>query len=202
MKIAFIGTGTAANKLAARWAEAGHEIVFGSREPEGKESPYPVHSHADAVADAEVVVNAVPGTAALDTFTAVGDEALAGKILLDIANAITAKGELLYPNGSLGQELQAALPSARVVKTANTAYIGLIAKPEGYADAGMLFISGDDPDAKAVVRGLFRDLGWTDEQLLELGGIDTARAAEHYFLLFMSLLRVSGGPRFNVRIVG
>ena len=35
MKIAIIGTGHVGSALGARWASAGHEIIFGSRDPQG-----------------------------------------------------------------------------------------------------------------------------------------------------------------------
>jgi len=202
MKIAFIGTGTVPKKLALPWSEAGHEVVFGSRDPGAVEAPYPVLTHADAVADADVVVNAVPGGASVETFRAIGDAALAGKIVIDLANAMGPDRGLLYPNSSLAKELQDVLPNAKVVKTMNTAYIGLIAKPGGYDDPGSLFLSGDDEAAKEVVRGLLGDLGWPSDRVVDLGGIETARGAEHYFLLFLNLLGSTGGSRFNIRVVG
>jgi predicted dinucleotide-binding enzyme len=203
MRIAFIGTGNVTNALATPLAHAGYTIVLGSRDPASKkaEFPFPVLSHAKAVTDAEVVVNATTGRTSLDVFTAIGDAALAGKVLLDLGNATTPEWELVYPNSSLGQALQVALPSARVVKTANTAYIGVIADPARLGEKGTLFISGDDDTAKAVVRQLRRELGWNDESVLDLGGIETARNAEHYFLLFYNIIRATGNPTFNIKVV-
>lgn len=202
MKIAFVGTGTVAKKLALPWSEAGHEIVFGSRNPSTVDAPYAVLSQTDAVGDADVVINAVPGSAALDTFRAIGDAALAGKVVIDLANALGEDRGLMYPNSSLGKELQNALPNARIVKTLNTAYIGLLAKPGAFADPGSVFVSGDDDAAKDVVGGLLRDLGWSADRIIDLGGIETARGAEHYFVLFLDLLGATGGSRFNIRVVG
>jgi len=202
MKIAFIGTGTVSKKLALPWSEAGHQIVFGSRNPGAGEAPYPIFNQADAVADADVIVNAVPGNVSLETFRAIGDAALAGKVIIDLANAMGNDRGLLYPNSSLGKALQDALPSARVVKSMNTAYIGLIAKPGAYEDPGSLFLSGNDEGAKDVVRGLLDDLGWPPDRIIDLGGIETAQGAEHYFVLFRTLLGAMGGSRFNIRVVG
>jgi len=62
MKIAVIGTGKIGGTLGRRWAEAGHEVTYGSRGGHG-EGPggAPQTAVADAIADAEVVVLAVPG---------------------------------------------------------------------------------------------------------------------------------------------
>jgi hypothetical protein len=42
-------------------------------------------------------------------------------VLIDVANANTPSFELVYPNSSLGEKLQDALPSAHVVTTMNAA---------------------------------------------------------------------------------
>lgn len=201
MKIAFIGTGTVAAALAEPWAEAGHTVVWGSRDPDSKkDAPYEVVSHADAVADADVVVNATPGAASVDVLSAIAD-ALDGKVVLDVGNAVNERYDLVYPNSSLGQKLQEALPGARVVKSANSAYIGVIADPAVLTDKGVLFVSGDDDDAKATVTGLLADLGWDADSVIDLGGIATARGPEHYFLLFMTRIGATRNPHFNIRLV-
>lgn len=63
-----------------------------------------------------------------------------------------------------------------------------------------MFVSGDDPGAKAVVAALLRDLGWTDDGIIDLGPLSSARAAERFFLMFAALMQVRGRD-FNVRVV-
>ena len=67
MKIALIGTGHIGGTLGGKFAAAGHEVVYGSRQAAG-EGPggAPVRTVADALADAEVVVLAVPARAIPD----------------------------------------------------------------------------------------------------------------------------------------
>lgn len=43
-------------------------------------------------------------------------------------------------------------------------------------------------------------MGWSDDGIVDLGGIATARGVESYFLLFAALMRSTGGP-FNIRVV-
>ena len=62
-------------------------------------------------------------------------------------------------------------------------------------------MSGDDARAKQTVRGLLNDLGWAPETIVDLGDIGTARASEHYFVMFAALLRAKGTPLFNIRVV-
>jgi 8-hydroxy-5-deazaflavin:NADPH oxidoreductase len=64
-----------------------------------------------------------------------------------------------------------------------------------------VFLSGDDPDAKATAAQLVQDLGWPENAILDLGGIASARGPEHYFLMFAALLRALGTATFNIRIV-
>lgn len=201
MKIAFIGTGTVAAALAKPWAAAGHSIVWGSRDPAAKsDAPYSVVSHAEAVDGADVVVNATPGAISVDTLSAISSE-LSGKLVLDVGNAVNERYDLVYPNSSLGQRLQEALPGSRVVKTANSAYIGVIADPSTLTDKGVLFVSGDDADAKVTVSGLLGDLGWDGDAVVDLGDISTARGPEHYFLLFMARIGKTRDPNFNIGFV-
>lgn len=202
MKIAFIGTGNVAVTLAEPWARSGHDIVLGSRDPAAKtDLPYPVLSHTEAVTGADVVVNATPGVASVAAFEAIGADALAGTVLLDAGNALAGQGQLAYPNSSLGEKLHEALPGVRVVKTANTAYIAVVANPAALTDQGSLFLSGDDADAKAVVRTLLADLGWTGDSVVDLGGIATARGVEHYHLLMLALIGAARNPMVNIAAV-
>jgi hypothetical protein len=200
MEIAIIGTGTVGQALADRWAAAGHELVFGSRRPEATTLAHRVAPLADAAASAEVIVNATPGAASLEVLNALPAEAIAGKVLIDVANALTPGLELRYPNSSLGERLQAALPGARVVKTMNTAQISVIVDPSLVGPSN-LFVSGDDPAAKETVRGLVGDFGWPEDAIIDLGGITTARGTEHLFLLSVSLMQARSGKPMNLRVV-
>jgi predicted dinucleotide-binding enzyme len=83
MKIAVIGAGNIGGTLGRKRAAAGHEVVYGVRSP-GAPGTAAV---ADAVAEAEVVVLAVPGSAAKDVLASLG-AALVGKVVIDATNDI------------------------------------------------------------------------------------------------------------------
>jgi predicted dinucleotide-binding enzyme len=199
VRIGVLGTGGVAQTMAAAWSKAGHEVNLGSRNPESKSLDVPVRPLADVVAGADVVVNATPGADSLDTLIAIGAPSFAGKVLIDVANANTPSFELVYPNSSLGEKLQDALPSAHVVKTMNTAAMAVLTDPASLGPSSV-FLSGNDADAKATVAGLLADLGWAEDAIIDLGDITTARGVEHYFLLFAALMQ-AGGPKFNIRVV-
>jgi predicted dinucleotide-binding enzyme len=201
MRLAILGTGNVAQTLARRWSAADHEITFGSRDPESKGTlGAPVTSSATAVAGSDVVVNATPGSASLELVEGIGAAAFAGKVLVDVANANTPSFELVYPNSSLAEKLQAALPAAKVVKTMNTAAMSIMTEPATLPPSSV-FVSGDDEGAKATVVSLLTDLGWPDGSIVDLGGIASARGTEHYFLMFAALMQSLRTPAFNIRLI-
>jgi predicted dinucleotide-binding enzyme len=201
MKIAIIGTGRVGNTLAEGFVAAGHDVVFGSRDPDDRPGlPVPVVTTTASVEGADVVVAAVPGRDTPAILREIGAAALAGKVLIDVGNALGDSFDLLYPNAGLGAALQAAFPQTRVVKTLNTVSAPLMAHP-GAIPQTAVFLSGDDPDAKKVVAGLLEDLGWPAKARIDLGDISTARATEHYFFLSMDIGRALGTTTYGIAVV-
>jgi 8-hydroxy-5-deazaflavin:NADPH oxidoreductase len=97
VKIAIIGAGNVGSALGRGWATAGHEIVFGVRDPkaariqevvQSAEERARVGTVREAVASSEVVVLATPWPATRDVVTAAGP--LSGRILVDATNPLTA----------------------------------------------------------------------------------------------------------------
>jgi 8-hydroxy-5-deazaflavin:NADPH oxidoreductase len=199
VKIAILGTGKVAHALGAGWKKAGHDVVFGARDASAADPDFEITSLQDAMAGGDVIVNAITGAVALQAITALNTSAMAGKTLLDAANAVTPAGDLVYPNSSLAEHLQAALPAVHVVKSLNTAAIQVQADPSLTGPA-TVFVSGDNEAAKTEVKGLVRDLGWRDEGIIDLGSIQTARGPENYIVLFFSIIGVLKSPIFNIHI--
>jgi 8-hydroxy-5-deazaflavin:NADPH oxidoreductase len=201
MQLGILGTGNVAQTLARRWSAAGHQVTLGSRDPAGRSGlDAPVTSLLATVSESEVVVNATHGASSLDVIEGIGAAAFGSKVLIDVANANTPSFELVYPNSSLGEKLQAALPAARVVKTMNTAAMSVMTEP-GILPPSSIFLSGDDAGAKATVAALLADFGWPDGSIVDLGGIGSARGTEHYFLMFAAIMQSLGNPKFNIRLV-
>jgi predicted dinucleotide-binding enzyme len=105
--------------------------------------------------------------------------------------------ELLYPGSSLTEQLQAALPDTHVVKTLNTMLYTVMTAP---TQAPTVFLSGDDAQAKQVVARLLTDLGWHQEWITDLGGIETARATEAAVLFVPHVIRSRGFAPFAISI--
>ena len=224
MKAAVFGTGRVGRTIAARLAELGHTVTIGTRDPEATlsrtaadamgtpplaawaaDNPgIEVARFADAAAGAELIVNATNGGASLDALAQAGAENLDGKVLLDIANPLDFSNGmpptlLVKDTDSLGEQIQRAFPAARVVKSLNTLTAELQAYPARLPEAGTVFVSGNDTDAKATVTELLKDFGHQD--VIDLGDISTARGAEMLLPIWLRLYSAFGTPAFNFKIV-
>lgn len=200
MRIAILGTGQVGIALGSAFATAGHDVVFGSRSTDQTGLPAPVASTADAASSADVILTALPGTSSIPVLETIGDDALAGKIVLDVSNAVTREGTLAYPNDSVGRRMQERFPDVKVVKSLSTMFHGVMTDPTAIG-ATTVYVSGDDEGAKTVVKSLLTDLGWPETSQLDLGGIATAVGPEHYIPLFFATLQVVGTPMFNINAV-
>jgi 8-hydroxy-5-deazaflavin:NADPH oxidoreductase len=225
MKIAVLGTGMVGQSLAGRLAELGHDVTVGTRDVSdtlGRTAPdaignppYSVWAaghtdvklatFADAAADAELVVNATSGAAAIAVLTAAGAQNLAGKVVLDISNPLDYSHGMpptlfVKDNDSLGEQIQAAFPDARVVKTLNTLTAALMVNPKALADGEhSVFVSGNDPEAKQDVVALLESFGHSD--VIDLGDISTARGSEMIVPIWLRLMGALNTPMFNFKIV-
>ena len=213
MRIAVLGTGTVGRVLSTRFAELGHTVTLGTRDPETTRSRADVEevpgvalaTFAEAVADVDVVVVALGGAVALDVLSSLGPERLAGTVLVDVTNPLDFSAGFpptlsVKDTDSLGEQLQRLLPETKVVKTLNTMNATVMAYPERVGGGDhTVFLSGDNPTAKAVVEGLLLEMGHTD--VLDLGGIETARGVEMYLPLWLRVMGVLGTADFQVKVV-
>jgi predicted dinucleotide-binding enzyme len=226
MKVAVIGTGMVGRALAGRLARLGHDVVVGTRDvqqtltrtqPDAKGTPSYAHwqhdhsdvrlaTFADAGAHGEVVVNATAGAVSLLSLQAVGAANLAGKVLADLAVPLDYSHgrppKLMYANtDSLGERIQSAFPGAHVVKTLNTMYFEVMVDPSRVPGHHNVFVAGNASAAKGVVKGLLRQFGWPDSAIVDLGGIEAARATEMYVPLLFSLMGALGTSDLNMAVL-
>lgn len=213
MRIAVLGTGTVGRVLSSRFAELGHTVTLGTRDPgstrarpEVEEVPgVALATFADAVADVDVVVVALDGAVVLDVLGSLGPERLAGTVLVDVTNPLDFSAGFpptlsVKDTDSLAEQVQRLLPETKVVKTLNTMNAAVMAHPERVGDGEhTVFLSGDNPTAKAVVEGLLLEMGHTD--ILDLGGIETARGVEMYLPLWLRVMGALGTADFQVKVV-
>jgi hypothetical protein len=175
--IAILGQGNMGAGLAARLAGKAN-VKLGARQPQAGQLSY-----ADAVANADIVVLAVPYDAALEAIKSLN---LAGKTVVDMTNPITAdfSGLKLGHTTSAAEELQQAAPGAHVVKAFNTIFAGLFGvSPAQTADIPV-FVAGNDEASVNAVADLAKAAGFAVEKT---GGLDGARLLEPVGMLNIRL---------------
>jgi 8-hydroxy-5-deazaflavin:NADPH oxidoreductase len=208
MQIAIIGTGNVGAALGQRWAAAGHDILFGVRQPGAAKVAAVVKKAGararavavrEAAAGADVVVLAIPFGAAEQTIAECGN--LAGKIVVDCINPLfpDLSGLTVGHTDSAGEAVARWAKGARVVKTLNTTGSGNMLDPH-YGDESLsMFVCGDDADAKKVVTGLVAELGF---EPVDAGPLMQARYLEPLAMLWISMAYGFGqGPNFGFRVV-
>jgi predicted dinucleotide-binding enzyme len=202
MRIGFLGTGRVATTFGTGLVSAGHQVTLGSRTPElARKTTLPVVGLSEAAEFGNVVVNAVSGRASLEVLARIGAPTLAGKILIDVSLAVTAERQLVYPNFSLAETIQEAFPETRVVKTLSTVAADLMTSPGTLTGPSVVFLSGNDVEAKRTVGELLSALGWPKQSQLDLGDIATARGPEHLVPLLLALFSSLGTTHLNLNVV-
>ncbi|MFI6488996.1 NADPH-dependent F420 reductase [Streptomyces sp. NPDC050564] len=213
MRYAVLGTGEVGRTLGGKLVELGRRVSLGSRTKdnpaaaEWADSAGPRAGHgtfAEAAAFGEVVVNAVGGRVAVTALQAAGEEHLNGKVVLDVSNPLAFEdGQMrLSPveSDSVGEQIQRSFPQARVVKSLNTVNCHLMVDPALVPGEHQIFVSGEDQSAKEQVTALLGEFGWPPQRVLDLGGIRTARAAEMYLPIWLTLFQQIGHSEFNVEV--
>jgi len=225
MRYAVLGTGMVGRTLAAKLVASGYEVTVGTREVAdtlARETadamgnpPYRqwqqqnpqvgLASFADAAAGAQVVVAALSGTGALAALRAAGAANLAGKTLIDVSNPLDFSAGFpprLDPvdTDSLGERIQREFPEAKVVKTLNTVTAAVMVDPARVPGAHSIFVSGEDALAKQTVRALLEEFGWPAEEIVDLGGIESARGTEMYLRLWLTMMGAFGTADFNIHV--
>jgi 8-hydroxy-5-deazaflavin:NADPH oxidoreductase len=182
MGIAVLGVGHIGSTVGRLWHAAGHEVTFAGRdvgEPRELAAELGDSAHAapvaDAVAGADVVLVAVPGTAVTGVLTAAGR--LDGKVIIDAANMMGQDRLSLT-------QLASAFPAARWVRAFNTLQARVLADENHRLPRWVLFLSGDE-QAKPAVAQLITDAGF---EPVDLGGIDDSQFQEPGSALWNSTL--------------
>jgi predicted dinucleotide-binding enzyme len=211
-RIGVLGTGMVGQTLARRLVDVGYDVMVGSRSRDSDslavfadEERLAIGDFADAAAFGELVINATNGAASLAALDQAGAENLAGKPLLDVSNELVPIAGAALPmpaataENCLGQRIQRAFPDAHVVKALNTMNCRVMVEPSLVPGDHVVFLSGDEQSAKAVVRGVLESFGWRPAQMIDLGGIDSAAGPEMMMASWLAVATVRGfdKPPFN-----
>ena len=215
MRIGVFGTGMVGRAIGARLVELGHDVMMGSRTPDNESATEwaaaagETASHgtfADAAAHGELNFNCTSGLVSVDALRAAGTENLAGKVLVDVSNALDfAQGRPpavgVSNVDSIAERLQREFPEAHIVKSLNTVNCEVMVDPSKVPGEHDIFVCGNDEAAKREVVSLLQNFGWPSDHILDLGDLTAARGLEMYVALWLRLRGVAGKSHFNIRLV-
>lgn len=199
MRIAIIGTGNVGAAIARGLRGKGYDVVLGARDPGGvqalaSETGARVALPADAAKQAEIVVLALPWGAAEEAVKGLGE--MAGQIVVDCMNPIGRKaagmGLTVGHTTSGGEIVQGWLPRAQVVKTLNQVGAEIMADTARLPHPPVMFMAGNDTDAKAKVGLMLTDLGF---EALDAGDITKARLLEPFGMVWINQALMRGKGR-------
>lgn len=190
MKIGVIGNGNMGGALGRLWASRGHEVMFGSRNPEAVKTMAGITpnvnsgSIADTARFGETILLAVPWQGVENALHLAGP--MSGKILIDCTNPLSENfmSLVLGFHTSAAEEIAKMAPDARVVKAFNTVASGVLSRPRFDEMDATVFYCGDIAEAKKVVAGLIKELGF---EAVDAGPLKNARYLEPMAEMFLQL---------------
>ena len=214
MRIGVLGTGAVGQTIATKLVELGHDVRIGSRDAANEKAQAWVAragerasagTFADAADFGELVFNCTAGAASLAALEQAGEDALRGKTLVDVSNPLDFSSGMppsltVCNTDSLSEQIQRRFPETHVVKALNTVNARVMVDPSLVPGEHDVFVCGDDEAAKSEVVALLEGFGWPRKRIVNLGGIDAARAVEMYLPLWLRLLGAFGTPQVNIHV--
>lgn len=205
------GTGKEGSGLALRWADAGYQVIIGSRSQEKAEQASADlnkllqagairgAANEQAAAEADIIVITVPYSAHKATLESIR-QAAQGKIVIDVTVPIVVPRftEVTLPQGrSAAQEAQAILgDSVRVVSAfQNVSAVHL--KDTAYTVQCDVLVTGDDEAARRDVIALAEAIGLRG---IDAGPLANAIVAESLTPVLLGINRRYGAKDAGIRI--
>jgi hypothetical protein len=189
LRIGIIGTGNMAMALGKALFAAGHFVAFGSRRPETRKEfhievgtdtrLYGVRAAIDA---GEIVIITLPYKEVASTVRKHA-ESLRGKVIIDITNPFAAQPN----NGDSGAQVTetAIGDGARVIAAFKTNFSNTFEQPvDSTGEPREVHYAGDDEEAKEVVAGLIREIGFKP---VDCGSLAEAVVLDHMVPLMIRL---------------
>ncbi len=191
MDVGIIGAGRLGQAMARTALHAGRSVaIANSRDPESLESVVSALGEGASAAtvgeaaSAGIVVIAVPWDR---VSAAVKDLNWNSQVVIDATNDWAADDLQGRTSSELVADLVAGAPLVKAANTLSAEVLG--ADPQEAGGRRVIFISGDDADAKAEVVALFQDAGFA---AIDLGDLATGGAMQqiHHPLAGVNLIRL------------
>jgi 8-hydroxy-5-deazaflavin:NADPH oxidoreductase len=211
MKVGVLGSGIVGRTLAAKFAELGHEVQVGTRDPAKlgdwiKETRGQVEAagNADVAAWADLGVIATGWIGTENAIALAGPENFAGKVVIDVTNPLDlSSGSPVLAVGhttSAGELIQEWIPEGRVVKAFNIVTAATMVNPAQTGGEPDMFIAGNDEDAKKSVTEILYSFGW--KGVIDLGDIALARYLEPLAMIWVAYAQRTGTFTHAFKLVG
>ncbi|MFD9704472.1 NADPH-dependent F420 reductase [Lentzea sp. NPDC059081] len=187
MRVAIIGAGNVGAGLATAAVTAGHEVTVAAAH---HENALKVAEHvggkaaatAEAARDADVIVLAVPASAAAAVLAEIDSP---GAVVLDATNPLNdTLSDLTTSATSHAEDLAAAAPGVKLVKAFNTVFASRLGAPSEDGQPLDGYYAGDDDAAKDLAAKLLASLGFRP---VDAGSLRMARSLEELAFLNVSL---------------
>jgi hypothetical protein len=194
LKIAILGAGNVGRALGQKWVEAGHEVVFGVRDPASPKTQATLaavqgrasaDSIANAIAFGEVVLFAIPNAAVAGTVAAHAG-LLNRKTIIDATNRFSA------PEVSHLSTFMELTPQARIFRAFNSIGWEVFAAPVFDGLAADLLYCGPDDEARPHIEGLIADAGM---RAVRVGDLDQVALVDAVGALWIALAVKQGRGR-------
>ncbi|RPI00209.1 MAG: NADPH-dependent F420 reductase [Calditrichaeota bacterium] len=188
MKIAVIGAGNVGAALAVALDRAGHQLFLGVRDPLAAKIKTIVQQNPritalginDTVAQADVIILAVPADAVIDVIRQFGD--VQEKIIIDATNSLFSAPK---PCKNAAEALTALTNVKHFAKCFNSTGYENMQNP-GYGEtAADMFVAGDSVAAKKAAVALAKDIGFAE--CYDFGGFDKIPLLEQLALVWINL---------------
>ncbi|MDJ0859647.1 MAG: NAD(P)-binding domain-containing protein [Dinoroseobacter sp.] len=201
--ISILGAGAVGTALASNWSRKGHSVTLAVRDTKSVSAQsarsalgetVPVLSFKESIPTADVLVVALPWIALAEVLPTL--EGLDGKIIIDATNPLgmteSGFGLVMGHTVSGGEELARLVPGARVVKSLNQIGAEIMADPSELPTPPVMFVAGDDAEARETVLSLVADLGF-DAQ--DFGPLKGARLLEAFAMTWIHMALVKDAGR-------
>jgi 8-hydroxy-5-deazaflavin:NADPH oxidoreductase len=207
MNITVIGVGNVGRALGPRWATLGHMVTYGVRDPDevrhapllAKTPEGRVASVENAIVGADVILLGVPWSAAESVARSL--KVNSNTVVLDATNPLLAGFTGLDPEAtpSGGELISRWTGSRRVVKAFSTTGSGNMTSAEYRNGMPVMFLAGDDVEAKLIAAELASSIGFDP---IDVGGLNASRSLEEVALLWIRLAYVFGhGPNIALALL-
>lgn len=186
MRIGIIGAGNVGSALADNAADKGHNVFFGLRPGSATRTDHPVVALEGCAAGADLLILAVPFSAAVDALRASAPEG--GQPVVDATNPIRTPVPTGFASGA--EWIAASQPQAFVVKAFNVVGAEGMRNPRFGDHRVLLPVASDDEASRSTVLALGSEMGFepVDAGPLSAAAIIESAAAYWVFLAMQTTL--------------